>query len=469
MWNKSLPSEPLAFSFVYMRSFARPVLYGSLLIAIAQPCLAQGPFAEVVFCPPSEGITPLRRGLRMADGTYALLLRRTDPEENGSVIMKLDEQGAPLSALRVWSNNLPDRSAYEFEEGPSGSLITIQADTISGQFTEGWQSRDLVRINSSGGIDWARRIWYQLSDSALIGAANAAFDVDGAGNIFVDASSDERPQILKFDMNGNFQWGRAVYDPVWSIGPLQALRADENGGCYYTARRSNVEVIGERVVLGRLSGTGELLFHEQLEPAGGAAAVLATDLQLRSDGSALISGERYWGSDPSEGLLMSTTPTGAVQWIHSYARNGSMGIYSTSELGDGSLAARYQAFSQSVLLLDAQGEVLGATEAYLDYVAGSEHVHGYQDLMPVGPACALAGWYSIGNWPNTQCFAALRVIDPQEMDVCGMDTSQVTLTDITADHQVFTNTATVVPVAAYSQPVLFSAEALAPYDTAPFC
>lgn len=408
----------------------------------------------------------MRRTLRLADGSYKVLLRSNAEADEGAVIMDLSAEGEPLAARRVWSTSFPAYSLFDMAPGPSGALFAIRGDTITNGIAQGWLARNLVKLNSTGAVEWARRITYQLPDGPSVSSSDLYFDVDHAGNIFVDGGSYVRPLILKFNAAGTFQWGRAIYDATHGISTIKGLRSDELGGCYFTARRLGDGMPGEqRIVLGRLSAVGDLLFSTQVDPGGSDADSHVTDVQRKANGDLLIAGERYWGSSPSQGLVMSTTADGAVQWIRSYARPvDSMWNYSTVELSDGSLVTHYQAYSQNLLHTDAQGQVLGATEA-LHYEEGNiDHAHGFRDLMPAGARCALGGWSSHGL-----CLSTLWLVGPQEFNICGFDTIVITATDLTSGHVVYTNTATITPVTVYSYPATFLSEAITPYGTGPFC
>jgi uncharacterized delta-60 repeat protein len=215
---------------------------------------------------------------------------------------------------------------YEFTE-------SIQKTSDGGYIVAGSTGSDflIIKLDSSGNIQWSRAIGGTNSDIArsIQQTSDGGYIVAGFTNSFGAGNYDVL--IIKLNSSGNIQWSRAIggigYDEAYSI------QQTSDGGYIVAGYTGSFGAGGYDVFIIKLDSSGNIQWSRAI---GGTNIDIANSIQQTSDGGYIVAGDTYsFGAGAWDVFIIKLDSSGNIQWSRAIGRTNSDGAYSIQQTSDG--------------------------------------------------------------------------------------------------------------------------------------
>jgi len=240
-------------------------------------------------------------------------------------LMKL----GPAQVYRYWTKELGTTGhevAEDIATDSSGNAyVTGWTDgNLDGNINAGSYDLFLTKYDTNGNKLWTRLRGTSTDDrsySVALDQANNALYLAGytMGNLDggVNSGGVQEIILLKYDLNGNWQWTRESGTP--GVDVAYGVAVDGSGNIYVTGTTSgdldgNLSAGGQDLFLTKYASNGTRLWTEQL---GTASIEYALSVAVNSAGDAYLTGST-WGS------LGGTSAGDADLFLAKYDTNGSL-------------------------------------------------------------------------------------------------------------------------------------------------
>ena len=249
-----------------------------------------------------------------ADGGLLMLGEMETNSNENSFLMKFDSTSS-VSWLKVFRDQLEFYSyGNDVVQLPGNNYLLTGMmfhDTISNE------EISLIKCDSMGNLMWAKRYGnLQQNDQAKsILVLNDGYLL--AGYTTGLGFGGENYFIMKVDTFGNQLWSKAYGTNNDERGLF--LRAYPGGfvfGGYAEAAGGTTDIF-----LAYLDSSANLISTKQIEIAGNQKL---TDLHVNADGSMLLLGTSYTGTNPPQAIIISISAAGAIDWCR--LLTGTLGI-----------------------------------------------------------------------------------------------------------------------------------------------
>lgn len=258
-----------------------------------------------------------------------------------------------------------------------GYMIAGHTDSHDGDITSIAGERDvwIVKLNSSGAIQWQKTIGGDKSDYAYSfqstsdGYILAGYTYSNNGDVFGN-HGDADAWIVKIDNNGTIQWQKTLGGSNEEIARSIQLTPDGGYIVAGSAKSNNGDVSGGNhggsdAWIIKLSNSGTIQWQKSL---GGSYEEIARSVQSTTDGGYIITGSavstngdisnNHGGQDA---WIVKLNSNGAIQWQRSIGGTNDEVANSVQTTVDGGYIIAGQALSNNG---DVSGNH-GATDAWI--------------------------------------------------------------------------------------------------------
>ncbi len=238
----------------------------------------------------------------------------------------------------------------------------------TGSIDSGPADNLLVKYNTSGSIQWQKRI--TRGSSNYWESANSTV-VDSSGNIYIcgfsnhDSSTDDQPFLLKMNSSGTFQWARKFgnYNSNQGQSRAESVACDKNGNVYVIGMdKTNNSGSYWDAIVAKLNSSGTV----QWKRSFGIQNLQTNGYSIQTDSrNNVILGGDFWSSGstggygsrdyflaklPSDGSKTGTYSLNSGSWVYqSTSMNiGTSSGWSISNAGQSQSNSSYSVSNSSL-------------------------------------------------------------------------------------------------------------------------
>jgi uncharacterized delta-60 repeat protein len=271
------------------------------------------------------------------------------------LIIKLNSSGNIQWSRAIVGTN-DDTASYIQQTSDGGYIVA----GVTRSFGAGNYDALIIKLNSSGNIQWSRAIGgtnddyalsiQQTSDGGYIFAgATGSF---GAGGDFL---------IIKLNSSGNIQWSRAIggtnNDEAYSI------QQTSDGGYIVAGVTRSFGAGNYDALIIKLNSSGNIQWSRAI---GGTNADEARSIQQTSDGGYIVAGwTNIFGTGNYDFLIIKLDSSGNIQWSRAIGGTNNDYAYSIQQTSDGGyiVAGATVSFGAGgdvlIIKLDSSGNISG--------------------------------------------------------------------------------------------------------------
>ena len=242
-----------------------------------------------------------------SDGGYLLTVQSLSFGASGAdfLLVKVDALGQV-----VWTRMFGGSSGDGFERVIRTSDGGYLALGSSDSFGTGGDDFIVVKLSSSGNIEWIREIGGGSGDVV----ADAVQTSDGGfvvvGDTYSFGAGGHDFLVVKLSSTGSIQWAKTI-GGVSNEG-ARAVAIASDGGLFVMGETASFGAGGDDLLLVKLSLTGSLQWARVI---GGSSDEWGYSLVATPDGGALLAGlTGSWGAGLHDGFLVKVSSTGSVDW-----------------------------------------------------------------------------------------------------------------------------------------------------------
>ena len=228
------------------------------------------------------------------------------------------------SATIQWQKQIGGRTDYEAMDMDSSGNIYIAGSVDSGP-----ADCLVVKYNSSGTVQWQKRI---TRGSSNYYEGTNAIAVDSSSNVYItgfsnhSSSTDDQPFLMKLNSSGTFQWARKIgnYD---DDDRVNSVACDSDDNVYVTGYDANSNSNRRDALVVKFNSSGTVQWKRVLGVSGAYQRgysinidsrnniVLGGDTYLDNDGG--FGSRDYWLSRfPSDGSKTGTYTLEGKSWVY---------------------------------------------------------------------------------------------------------------------------------------------------------
>jgi uncharacterized delta-60 repeat protein len=277
------------------------------------------------------------------------------------LVLKLNSSGG-LSWARTFGGTTGD-FAYSVIQTADGGFVVAGA-TLS--FGAGSYDFLVLKLNSSGGLSWARTYGGTGDDRAysVIQTTDGGFAVAGWTTSFGAGGLDFL--VLKLNSSGGLSWARTFGGTNHDGGAFIIQTTD--GGFAVAGYTLNYVVGDTNFLFLKLNGSGGLSWARTF---GGTNHDYAYSLVQTTDGGFAVAGYTVgFGAGSNDFLVLKMNSSGSLSWARTFGGTGDDRAYFITQTTDGGLAVagETQSFGAGgvdflVLKLDQNGNYPGCVQA----------------------------------------------------------------------------------------------------------
>jgi uncharacterized delta-60 repeat protein len=237
-----------------------------------------------------------------SDGGY-IVAGRTESFGTGgdALIIKLDSSGNIQWSRAIGGTN--GEEALSIQQTSDGGYIVAG---ITNSFGAGNYDALIIKLNASGNIQWSRAIGGTGSDQArsIQQTSDGGYIVAGYTESFGTGGDI---LIIKLNSSGNIQWSRAI----GGTGSDQAssIQQTSDGG-YIVAGSTNSFGAGGDVLIIKLNSSGNIQWSRAI---GGTNSDYARSIQQTSDGGYIVAGDTLsFGAGSFDFLIIKLDSSGNI-------------------------------------------------------------------------------------------------------------------------------------------------------------
>jgi uncharacterized delta-60 repeat protein len=218
--------------------------------------------------------------------------------------------------------------ASSIQQTSDGGYI-VAGNTLS--FGAGNQDFLIIKLNSSGNIQWSRAIGGIDSDQAQSIQQTSDGGYIVAGLIYFLIPGNYDVLIIKLDSSGNIQWSRAIggtnYDSAVSI------QQTSDGGYIVAGRTRSFGAGNYDALIIKLNSSGNIQWSRAI---GGTNEDDAVSIQQTSDGGYIVAGyTNSFGAGNSDALIIKLNSSGNIQWSRAIGGTNDDRAFSIQQTSDG--------------------------------------------------------------------------------------------------------------------------------------
>jgi uncharacterized delta-60 repeat protein len=223
--------------------------------------------------------------------------------------------------------------------GTNGDAVFfIQQTSDGGYIVAGWTTsfgagnRDflIIKLNSSGNIQWSRAIGGTNYDRALSIQQTSDGGYIVAGNTYSFGAGNSDFLIIKLDSSGNIQWSRAIGGTNNDVA--YSIQQTSDGG-YIVAGWTASFGAGGDVLIIKLDSSGNIQWSRAI---GGTNNDGAESIQQTSDGGYIVAGYTYsFGAGNYDALIVKLNSSGNIQWSRAIGGTNEDQALSIQQTSDG--------------------------------------------------------------------------------------------------------------------------------------
>jgi hypothetical protein len=257
-------------------------------------------------------------------------------------------------------------------------------------FASGYEDIYIVKLNSSGAIQWTRTIGGIGNEIALsiIQTTDGGYAVGGWTNSFGTDYADY--YILKLDTVGTLQWNRTIDRADYDYGISVVQTTD--GGFALAGVSATGGVFSSDIYIVKLNASGT---YQWSKTYGGSADEVAYSIIQTTDGGLVAAGYTdSYGLGGNNFYILKLDASGTLQWSRTVGGSGPNGqAYSIILTTDGgfALAGVTEAFGAGSYDMHIVKLNAGGTLQWTRTVGGSSQDWGYSIVQTSDGGFAIAG------------------------------------------------------------------------------
>lgn len=191
----------------------------------------------------------------------------------------------------------------------------------------------VVKVNSSGVIQWTKTIGGSLQDEAIGVKETPEGDFIIAGYALYGGLGDANYSLIKIASNGNLKWSRVLGTGSWEHA--NAINLTSDGG-YVIAGRSSISGSVTHVGLIKTDSSGSILWNKTY---GETNDDIPYDVYITSDGGYIICGSRGNVVPGNDAYLIKTDASGNLEWSRAFGNSNYSNFNSTIQTPDNGFLA----------------------------------------------------------------------------------------------------------------------------------
>jgi uncharacterized delta-60 repeat protein len=291
-----------------------------------------------------------------SDGGYIVAGYTNSFGTGGDVlVVKLDSSGNIQWSRAIGGTD--DDAANSIQQTSDGGYI-VAGYTYS--FGAGSYDFLIIKLNSSGNIQWSRAIGGTNYDEALSiqQTSDGGYIVAGYTNSFGAGRFDAL--IIKLNSSGNIQWSRAIGGT--NGDDAVSIQQTSDGG-YIVAGYTNSFGAGGDVLIIKLNSSGNIQWSRAI---GGTNYDEALSIQQTSDGGYIVAGYTDSFGTGGDVLVFKLDSSGNIQWSRAIGGTSIDRAYSIQQTSDGgyivagdTLSFGAGSFDFLIIKLDSSGNISG--------------------------------------------------------------------------------------------------------------
>jgi hypothetical protein len=259
-------------------------------------------------------------------------------------------------------------------------------------FAAGYEDMYIVKLNSSGFLQWSRSVGGSGNDVAnsIIQTTDGGYAVAGWSNSFGSDYSDY--YFVKLDSEGMLQWNRTINRTNYDYG-ISVIQTSD-GGFVFAGVSSTGGVFTSDIYIVKLDSSGT---YQWSKTYGGSADEVAYSIIQTTDGGLVAAGYTdSFGSSGNDFYILKLDGSGNLQWSKTVGGSGtgSEVVYSIVQTTDGgfALAGETQSFGAGsydmyVVKLDAVGSLI-----WTRTFGGTSEDHGWSIVQTSDGGFAIGGY-----------------------------------------------------------------------------
>jgi uncharacterized delta-60 repeat protein len=221
------------------------------------------------------------------------------------LIIKLDSSGNIQWSRAIGGTYFDE--ARSIQQTSDGGYIVAGRTT---SFGAGYYDALIIKLDSSGNIRWSRAIGGTNEDGAysIQQTSDGGYIVAGVTNSFGAGNFDSL--IIKLNSSGNIQWSRAIggtyFDEAYSI------QQTSDGGYIVAGVTESFGAGYSDALIIKLNSSGNIQWSRAI---GGTYNDVANSIQQTSDGGYIVAGwTNSFGAGNSNSLIIKFNSSSGTQW-----------------------------------------------------------------------------------------------------------------------------------------------------------
>ena len=265
-----------------------------------------------------------------------------------------------------------------------------------------WASASVVKLNSSGTIQWSS----YANPGSHHGALFYGVFVDSSGNVYAggNTESDHNAILFKYNSSGVLQWKKSMGTST-SYEYINSIASDSSGNIYATGH------FGSKPAVVKLNSSGNTIWQRQWNQSGSPDGIV-----IDSSDNIYVSGKTSAvGQGSDDFLLLKWNSSGTIQWERTLGASGSDRAYDIAIDSSDNLfvVGRYTVgggdYDSVIARYDTSGNVVwqrqlggSSNDSYYDSIAADNSGNVYVCQWNQGDGFTIAKYDIDGNiqWQN---------------------------------------------------------------------
>lgn len=233
---------------------------------------------------------------------------------------------------------------------PQNSIYLTGMD----DYTFGSTYPQIIKLNTSGAIQWQ----YKFPDVSTNDSSESYVAADPADNVYLTypinaPSGSDGTLVVKLNSSGTIQWQRLLYDAGFSssnvgIGPA-GIAADASNVYVVSFYRTGSGTYSYQYLIAKYNSSGTLQWQRLYNPGNGIPSGIAVD----ASGNVYVTGNRTVIGFPLPFIVLKYNSSGTLQWQRS--------IDYASVNGDGAFPSNIAVDSYNSMYISANANGVAGT------------------------------------------------------------------------------------------------------------